>query len=149
VGEEDHVRGVVERLGRLQLWKLAIKPGKPLAYGHVLDVPFVGLPGNPVSAFVTFLLVVKPLLAKLQGQAPSAMVNQEYPVIADFEFPKPAGRQQYLRVRVQRHGSDLLAQTYGNQSSGALYSVSWADGLVVIPPGEVVNKGQQVRYLPL
>ena len=105
VGEEDHVKAQVEKLGALMLWKLAIKPGKPLAYGRVGDTPFLGLPGNPSSVFVTFCLVARPLIARLQGQDAAAM--PKFDAIADFDVRRPGGRQDYLRVLLHDEGGTL------------------------------------------
>ncbi len=145
VGEEDHVKAQVERLGRLDLWKLAIKPGKPLAFGNVAGTPFLGLPGNPSSVFVTFCLVARPYLLKLQGatetEPPQAMAR------AGFSTGKPGSRQDYLRVTVVNTGEGLVAERYPNQSSGVLSSVSHSNALAVVPIGTVVSEGDPVQVL--
>ena len=149
VGEEDHLRAAVQAEGRLELWQVAIKPGKPLAFGAVrgADGPealFIGLPGNPVSSFVTFLLCVAPLLRALQGADPA--LPSGMPLRANFDWPKPDRRREFLRVRRNaRGGLDL----YANQSSGVLTSAVWADGLVDNPPGHAFGSGDTVRFLPL
>lgn len=146
VGEEDHVKPAVLSLGRLDLWQLAIKPGKPLALGHV-DRPgrppslFVGLPGNPVSSFVTFLVAVMPLLRAMTGQP--WKLPAPVRVRADFEWPRPDRRREFLRVRVNDAGGVSL---YANQSSGVLTSAVWATGLVDVPPGMVIRAGDSVAY---
>ncbi|MFK8051077.1 MAG: gephyrin-like molybdotransferase Glp [Halioglobus sp.] len=147
VGEEDHVKGQVERLGRLDLWKLALKPGKPLAFGRVGDTPFIGLPGNPTSVFVTFCIIARPYLKKLQGMremdAPSLRAS------AGFKRQVPGTRQEYLRVQLSTTDQGLLASPYENQSSGVLSSVSHSNALAVIPIGTVVDVGDQVEVIPL
>lgn len=147
VGEEDHVKGQVERLGELRLWKLQIKPGKPLAYGRVDQTPFFGLPGNPAAVFVTFALVVRPWLMRRQGsQSPDAM---PLPARADFEVKRSGNRQEYLRVQALVDQGELVAAIHPNQSSGVLSSVSWANALAIIPPGITVSRGDRVEILLL
>jgi molybdopterin molybdotransferase len=142
VGEEDHVKNQVEKLGRLQLWKLQMKPGKPLAYGHIGDTPFFGLPGNPAAVFVTFSMVVRPCLLKLQGvQAAEPLL---VPARAGFEINRPGGRQEFVRVQASVVDGQLRAQLHPNQSSGVLSSVSWANALAVIPPGVTVALDDEV-----
>ncbi len=147
VGEEDHVKQQVEHLGRLDLWKLAIKPGKPLAFGRIGDTPFVGLPGNPTSVFVTFCLIARPFLLKLQGavEADPTRIQAQ----ARFNTRKPGGRQEYLRVRLNDTPNGLEAVAFPNQSSGVLSSVSASDALAVIPPGAIVAEGETVQVLLL
>ena len=147
VGEEDHVKAQVEKLGKLMLWKLAIKPGKPLAFGRVGDTPFLGLPGNPSSVFVTFCLVARPFIARLQGQDDAAM--PVFDAIADFDVRRPGGRQDYLRVLLHDEGGVLTAQRFPNQSSGVLSSVSASNALAVIPAGTTVAAGDKVKVLLL
>ncbi len=145
VGEEDYIRRVLESLGELHLWRIAIKPGKPLAYGKIDSVPFIGLPGNPVSTFITFLLYVRPFILKCQGR------NDVHPSMlrakAGFEKKKPSNRREYLRARIAVVDGEPLLEAYKNQGSGVLSSTSWADGLVCIPEGETVEKGQWLDYL--
>jgi molybdopterin molybdotransferase len=147
VGEEDHVKRQVESLGRLDLWKLAIKPGKPLAFGSVADTPFIGLPGNPTSVFVTFCLIARPFLLKLQGARQAELPRVQ--ASARFSTRKPGGRQEYLRVRLTNTPAGLEAEAFPNQSSGVLSSVSASDALAVIPPGSVISEGQAVQVLLL
>lgn len=147
VGEEDHVRAAMESLGQLALWRVAVKPGKPLAFGRLDDVPFIGLPGNPVSVFVTFALFVAPFIRRMQGQA--TVLPQSLPVIAGFDWPRPGSRREFLRVRLDPAEPDKTwARLYPNQGSGVLTSTSWADGLVDVMPGQVIRSGDRVDYLP-
>jgi molybdopterin molybdotransferase len=144
VGEEDHIRPAVAAEGRVELWQVAIKPGKPLAFGQVGRALFVGLPGNPVSSFVTFLVAVAPLLRTMQGM--DAALPEPLALRADFDWPRPDRRREFLRVRRNAQGGlDLFA----NQSSGVLTSAVWADGLVDNPPGQTIARGDTVRYRPL
>lgn len=149
VGDEDHVKAAVEKIGELQLWKLAIMPGKPLAYGRVLGKPFFGLPGNPSSVFVTYQVIARPYLQRMQGISDS-VVLREVLVPAAFELSRPnPRRQQYLRARIAGSGPDARVELYSNQSSGVLSSVAWADCLVLVPPGSTVARGDPVRTLLL
>lgn len=151
VGEEDHIKPAVSAEGRLDLWQIAIKPGKPLAFGAVRksdqekdgEAWFIGLPGNPVSSFVTFLLFVRPFILKLQGR--EALPAQSYPMRADFDWLKADRRNEFLRVKINMQGGLDL---FPNQSSGVLTSASWGDGLVDCPPGHAFKKGDLVKYLP-
>jgi len=149
VGEEDHLRAAVGHEGRIDLWQIAMKPGKPLAFGEVFrsdgsSAWFVGLPGNPVSAFVTFLVAARPVLLRLQGA--SALAARAIAMRADFAWPKPDRRREFLRVhRNDRGGLDL----FGHQGSAVLTSTIWADGLVDNPGGQTIAPGDTVRYLPL
>ncbi|MDZ7652290.1 MAG: gephyrin-like molybdotransferase Glp [Burkholderiaceae bacterium] len=144
VGEEDHVKPAVQAEGTLDLWQVAMKPGKPLAYGHVRDVPFIGLPGNPVSSFVTFLLFARPFILKRQGADPGEL--RPLPMRADFDLPRADKRREFLRARVNGQGG---LEVFSNQVSSALVSVAWADGLVDNPSGSTIARGDAVRYLPL
>lgn len=142
VGEEDHIKPAVEALGELALWQIAMKPGKPFAYGKVGASHFIGLPGNPVSSFVTFLLLVRPFLLKLQG----AKSVEPRPVLlnAHFDWQKPDRRREFLRVRRDADGG---LELFPNQSSGVLTSTVWGDGVADIPAGTTVVRGSLVRYL--
>lgn len=144
VGEEDHVKPAVEAEGELNLWKIAIKPGKPLAFGRVGGrTAFIGLPGNPVSSFVTFVILVRPFILRAQGAERTAPRVQA--LRADFDWPKPDPRREFLRARVNdQDGLDL----FPNQSSGVLTSTVWADGLIDNPPGRAIERGDSVRFLP-
>ena len=143
VGEEDHVKPAVEAEGSLDMWKIAMKPGKPLAYGHVHGAAFIGLPGNPVSSFVTFLMMVRPFLLATQGVrevAPGSLMLR-----ADFDWPRPDRRREFLRARMNAHGG---VELFANQGSAALNSTVWANGLVDIPADTAVARGEPVRFLP-
>jgi molybdopterin molybdotransferase len=143
VGEEDHIKPAVQALGRLDLWQIAIKPGKPFAYGRVQDTHFIGLPGNPVSSFVTFLLLVRPFLLKLQGAQNLAPETIALP--AHFTWPRADKRREFLRARRNAAGGLDL---FENQSSGVLTSAVWGDGLVDNPPGQTIAPGDLVRFVP-
>ena len=151
VGEEDHVKPAVQALGQLDLWQIAMKPGKPFAYGQVRrTVPgaaghahFVGLPGNPVSSFVTFLLMVRPLLLRLQGAEVKPLRPWRLP--AHFELPKGDKRREFLRVRRDDQGGLAL---FPNQSSGVLTSVVWGDGVVDNPAGRSIAHGDLLDFIP-
>jgi molybdopterin molybdotransferase len=146
VGEEDHIKPAVEAEGRLNLWQIAIKPGKPLAFGEVGGACFVGLPGNPVSSLVTFLLCVRPLILRLQGVTEAgALAPRGYTLRADFSWPKGDRRNEFLRVRINAAGGLDL---FPNQSSGVLTSTVWGDGLLDNPPGRAIAPGDSVRFLP-
>ena len=159
VGEEDHLRPAMLAEGRLDLWQIAMKPGKPLAFGAVRraavsepgdagaapsEALFVGLPGNPVSSWVTCLLAVLPLLRALQGMP--RVAARAMSVRADFDWPKPDRRREFLRVRFNAEGGLDL---FPNQSSGVLTSAHWADGLVDNPAGQAIRRGDTVRFLSL
>ena len=147
VGEEDHLRPAVEAEGRIELWQIAIKPGKPLAFGEVRRgdgsaAHIIGLPGNPVSSFLTFLLMVRPVLLRLQGAA--GLEPRRTALRADFDWPKADKRREFLRVRRNAVGGlDLFA----NQSSGVLTSAVWADGVVDNPSGRTIAKGDVVDFI--
>jgi molybdopterin molybdotransferase len=148
VGEEDHMKPAVEKEGRLDLWQIAIKPGKPLAFGEVFrsdgsSAWFIGLPGNPVSALVTFLFAVRPVLLKLQGAG--ELAPRPIAMRADFAWPRPDRRREFLRVR--RNGEGGL-DLFPNQGSAVLTSTIWADGVVDNPGGATIVPGDAVRYLP-
>lgn len=148
VGEEDHIKPAVESLGELNLWQLAIKPGKPFAYGKVnRDATgdachFMGLPGNPVSSFVTFLLLVRPFVLALQGVTKTDIARTE--MTAHFDWLRADKRREFLRVkRNEQGGLDL----FPNQSSGVLTSAVWGDGVVDNPAGQPISKGDTVRFI--
>ena len=143
VGDEDHVKPAVEAEGSLLMWKIAMKPGRPLAFGRVKDAAFIGLPGNPVSSFVTFLIFVRPFLLKTQGHAEVA--PRAIDARADFDWPEPDARREFLRAKWNsQRGLDL----YPTQDSAVLTSTAWADGLVDNPAGGAIRKGDRVRFLP-
>ena len=146
VGEEDHVKAVVEKLGGIDIWKLAIKPGKPLAYGHVQGVPFFGLPGNPVSTFVTFLIIARPCLLAMQGARTPC--HKAYFGAAGFDF-QAGGRREYLRVRTNP-GDDgqVHLDIFPNQGSGIMTSVVWADALAEVEMNQRVKPGDRLKFYP-
>jgi len=144
VGEEDHIKPAVQQLGSLQLWQIAIKPGKPFAYGRVEAAHFIGLPGNPVSSFVTFLLLVRPFLLKLQGA--TRLAPRPVLLPAHFDWPRPDKRREFLRVRRNEAGG---LELFPNQSSGVLTSTVWGDGLVDNPPSRAIARGEAVGFLSL
>ena len=143
VGEEDHIKPAVQTLGRLDFWQIAMKPGKPFAYGKVGDAHFIGLPGNPVSSFVTFVLLVRPFVLRLQGA--TQLASHGVGMTAHFDW-RGDRRREFLRVRRNPDGGLDL---FPNQSSGVLTSASWADGLVDNPAGRAITRGDTVRFLSL
>lgn len=149
VGEEDHVKAAVEAEGELQLWKIAIKPGKPLASGRVGEADFIGLPGNPVSGYVTYAVLVRDFLRTRMGEAVQGWPQaQQLP--AAFEWNKPdAKREEFLRVQLREQDGQLVVSRYPNQGSGVLTSCAWADALVRLQPGQRVAPGDMVAVYPL
>ncbi|MDO8329037.1 MAG: molybdopterin molybdotransferase MoeA [Fluviicoccus sp.] len=147
VGEEDHVKTAVEQLGKLDFWKIAIKPGKPLAFGRIGETAFIGFPGNPQSVWITFLILGRQFLLARQGQR---FRNEPagYPVPISFSVAKPLKRVEYLRVRLVETEQGLVLEKHVNQSSGVLSSSLWADGLACIPVDVVLNPGDSVRFMP-
>ena len=143
VGEEDHVRPAVEAEGTLLMWRIAMKPGRPLAFGKVGAAAFIGLPGNPVSSFITFLIFVRPFLLRTQGI--DAVAPHALGLRSDFDWPRPDARREFLRVRRNSSGGLDL---YPTQDSAVLTSTAWADGLVDNPPNQAIRKGDAVRFLP-
>jgi molybdopterin molybdotransferase len=144
VGEEDHIKPAVEAEGKLNMWQIAVKPGKPLAFGEVQNAFFLGLPGNPVSSFITFLLFVRPFILKLQGVT-EGQAPRGYELRADFNWSKPDRRNEFLRVKMNQKGG---LELFPNQSSGVLTSTVWGDGLVDNPPGRAIAAGDVVRFIP-
>ncbi|MFJ3314511.1 gephyrin-like molybdotransferase Glp [Herbaspirillum huttiense] len=154
VGEEDHVKPAVEAEGRINMWQIAMKPGKPLAFGQVRrgqgageqgsEAFFLGLPGNPVSSFVTFLLFVRPFVLRLQGLPREAVLPQPVAMRADFDWPRADRRQEFLRVRRNAQGGLDL---FPSQGSAVLTSTAWADGLIDNPPGQTIAAGDTVQFL--
>ncbi|TBW58199.1 molybdopterin molybdenumtransferase MoeA [Marinobacter halodurans] len=145
VGEEDHVRAAMEALGDVALWRLALKPGKPLAFGHVGDTPMLGLPGNPAAVLVTFLVVAAPFIRRLQGAADRHPAYPHLP--ADFTVHRPSPRREFVRARrVLREGRAWI-EAHPNQSSGMLSSACWAEGLAVVPEDTMVNRGDPLTFL--
>ena len=143
VGDADYVKPAVEAEGSLLMWKISMKPGRPLAFGKIRSSAFIGLPGNPVSSFVTFLIFVRPFLLKTQGL--SETQARAIPARADFDWPEPDARREFLRVKWNAQGGLDL---YPTQDSAVLTSTAWADGLVDNPAGGAIRKGDAVRFLP-
>ena len=142
VGEEDHIKAAVQWLGTLELWSLSMKPGKPFAYGRIGDAHVCGLPGNPVSSFLTFLLLVRPFLLTLQGA--NRVAPQPVPMRADFDWPKADRRREFLRA--QRNAAGGL-DLFPNQSSGVLTSTVWGDGVIDTPAGQPFKTGDMVQFI--
>ncbi len=147
VGDEDYVRIALEELGQLDMWRINIKPGKPLAFGKVGNTPFLGMPGNPVSVFATFCIFAHPYIQKKSG-ATDVMPNS-FMTPAGFEWKKKGYRCEYVRARIEKDASGKSSITlFPHQGSGVLTSTSWANGLAVIPPSTVVEKGELVEFIP-
>ena len=147
VGEEDHVRIALEQLGELRLWRLGIKPGKPLAFGQIGSAAFIGLPGNPVSVFATFCLFVAPVLQLMQGR--DWHKPKPIPVTAGFDWLKSDSRREFLRARLEVDAAgETVAQIFPNQDSAVLTSTVWAEGFIEIAENSTVNRGDKVDYLP-
>ncbi|AUF97245.1 molybdopterin molybdenumtransferase MoeA [Pseudomonas sp. 02C 26] len=143
VGEADYLGIALREAGELALWKLAIKPGKPLTFGHYRGVPVIGLPGNPASTLVTFGLLTRPYLLRRQGVA--NVTPLQFSVPAGFDWPKAGTRREYLRARIE----DGRVRIYKNQSSGVLRSAAWAEGLVEVREGSTPQQGDNVSFIPL
>ncbi|CAC9476595.1 Molybdopterin molybdenumtransferase (EC 2.10.1.1) [uncultured Gammaproteobacteria bacterium] len=147
VGEEDHVKPAVEKLGQLNLWRIKMKPGKPLALGCIGDCAFIGLPGNPVSAMVTFLLFARPFIKKMQGA--SNYLNIPFKVAANFDWHRAKPRREFVRVRLERTITPMQVNQYPKQGSDVLSSMVWADGLVEIPEEKTFKQGEILNFYPL
>jgi len=147
VGEEDHVKAAVESLGELSLWRIAIRPGKPLAFGFIGETPFIGVPGNPVSLFVTVAILARPYILRCQGR--QQVEPNSFLVAADFDWPRPDKRREYMRVRLSSNEQgQLVAQAHPSRSSGVLSSVTWSDGLAVLAEGRVYQQGDLLEFIP-
>ena len=146
VGEEDHLKQAVSELGELHLWRLAIQPGKPLAFGDVKGVPWIGLPGNPAAALITALVVARPFLLRAQGC--DAVLPRPLRLPAGFAWRKANGRRQYLRARLEPHEDGLRVVLHPRQGSAMLTSASWAEGLALVECGRTLEAGETVEYLP-
>lgn len=148
VGDEDHVKPAVEKLGSLDLWKIAIRPGKPLAFGHIGETPFIGTPGNPVSLFVTFCVFARPYILSAQGVT-ERVTPIPISVKADFDWDRPDKRREYARarMRIDEQGEAVVA-LFPSRSSGVLSSVAWANGLAVIPEQQTLVRGDPVQFIP-
>ncbi len=148
VGEEDHVKPAVEHLGSLDLWKIAVRPGKPLAFGHIGDTPFIGAPGNPVSLFVTFCIFARPFILKSQGIT-DGLLPRPVRAAAGFERTKADKRREYARARLEyAEEGEPVVRLFPNRSSAMLSSLTWADGLVAIPEDRALAEGDRVDFLP-
>ncbi len=146
VGEEDHVRAVLEESGELSLWRMAIKPGKPLAFGSINGTPVLGLPGNPASVLVTFLIVGMPYIRTCQGRLQTHPLGQRVP--AAFTVTSASVRREFVRARTESVNGETQVSAYPNQSSGVLSSACWADGLAVVPEHATVAEGDLLTYYP-
>ena len=146
-GEEDHVRASIEAAGSLVLWRMAIKPGRPVAMGVIDGTPFIGLPGNPVASFVTFAYVVRPVILALAGASPEPLVA--LPVRADFSYKKKKGRREYVRASLKISTEGPVAQKFPREGAGLLSSLCETDGLVELGEDiERVAPGDSVGFLP-
>ncbi|WP_398312044.1 gephyrin-like molybdotransferase Glp [Zoogloea sp.] len=149
MGEEDHIKPAVSSEGRLDSWLVAMKPGKPVAFGRVNDpaggpgAAFIGLPGNPVSSFVTFILLVRPFVLRAQGVVDC--LPKAIPLTAAFDWPRPDRRREFLRARIADDGRVML---FPNQGPGVLTSTVWADGVIDNPPGQAIAAGDRVSFIP-
>lgn len=143
VGEEDHIKTAVETLGSIKMWKIKIKPGKPFAFGSIGNTPFLGVPGNPVSAWVTFALLCRPFLIKRAGGI--SLENTSLLLECNFEWPKSSNRQEFLRGKVNREGK---LEIFNNQNSQILSSICFSEGLIEIPIDTVVRKGDKIKFFP-
>lgn len=149
MGEEDHIKPAVSAEGRLDSWLVAMKPGKPVAFGRVNDpaggpgAAFIGLPGNPVSSFVTFILLVRPFVLRAQGVVDC--LPKAIPLTAAFDWPRPDRRREFLRARIADDGRVML---FPNQGPGVLTSTVWADGVIDNPPGQAIAAGDRVSFIP-
>jgi molybdopterin molybdotransferase len=146
VGEEDHIKQAVRELGELHLWRLTIQPGKPFAFGQVCGTPWIGLPGNPVAALITALVVARPFLLRAQGRRD--VLPKALPVAAGFSWPKANPRRQYLRARLEQGVDGLQVTPHQKQGSAMLTSACWADGLAVVEAGRTLAVGEPVDFLP-
>lgn len=146
VGEEDHIKAAIKQLGTLDIWKLNIKPGKPLAFGHINDTPFFGLPGNPVSLFVTFCLFARPFILRMQGV--EEVLPQTITAPAQFSHSKEGTRQEYVRSRIMTNERGSAVTTFGQQGSGVMSSTVWANSLTIIPPTTIIKPGDLVEVIP-
>ncbi len=148
VGEEDHIKPAVERLGSLDLWKIAIRPGKPVAFGYVGETPFLGAPGNPVSLYVTFCIFARPFILRCQGVTGSVL-PVPLTAKADFDWPKPDKRREFARARLELDADgEAKVVPFPSRSSGMVSSLTWANGLAVIPEGKTLARGDRVQFLP-
>jgi molybdopterin molybdotransferase len=149
VGEEDHLKPAVEALGSLDLWKIAIRPGKPLAFGHIEGTPFIGTPGNPVSLFVTFCLFARPFILKAQGVREAELAPTPLLAKADFDWPKAEKRREFARAQLNLDArGQAQISLFSSRSSGVLNSLTWANGLAILPEQQTLARGEMVQFLP-
>ncbi|HCA63473.1 MAG TPA: molybdopterin molybdenumtransferase MoeA, partial [Pseudomonas sp.] len=146
VGEEDHLKQAIRELGELHLWRLAIQPGKPLAFGEVNGTPWIGLPGNPAAALVTSLVVARPFLLRAQGCTQGDVQPLRLP--AGFAWRKANVRRQYLRARLEAVDGQLQVRLFPRQGSAMLTSATWAEGLAIVDCQRTLEAGEQIEYLP-
>jgi molybdopterin molybdotransferase len=149
VGEEDHLKPAVEALGSLDLWKIAIRPGKPLAFGHIEGTPFIGTPGNPVSLFVTFCLFARPFILKAQGVREAELAPTPLLAKADFDWPRAEKRREFARAQLNLDArGQAQISLFSSRSSGVLNSLTWANGLAILPEQQTLARGEMVQFLP-
>jgi len=147
VGEEDHVKTAIEKLGKLTMWKMNIRPGKPLAFGIVKDTPFIGVPGNPVSLFVTFSIFARPFIQKTTGQ--TDVEHKPLKIKSAFDWSKPDKRREFIRTkRVLNDQGQWVIEAFNSRSSGVLTSLTWSDGIAIIPENTTIKKGENIDFLP-
>ncbi|MBU1460863.1 MAG: molybdopterin molybdotransferase MoeA, partial [Gammaproteobacteria bacterium] len=146
VGEEDHLKQAIRELGELHMWRLAIQPGKPLAFGEVNGKPWIGLPGNPAAALITSLVVARPFLLSAQGC--TDVLPKPIRLTAGFAWRKPNNRRQYLRARLEQVDGELRVCLHPRQGSAMLTSASWAEGLALVERNRTLEAGEVVEYLP-
>lgn len=146
VGEADYLKAAVQQLGQLNLWRVAIQPGKPLAFGTVTGTPWIGLPGNPAASLITAMIIARPALLAAQGQTSTA--PRVLPVTADFEWLKTSVRTRYLQARLQLQGDRLSARLHQQQGSAMLANCCWADGMVELPAQRAVQYGETIGFIP-
>src|SRR5690554_130685 len=144
VDAEVNVRAVLEEPGQMSLWRLAIKPGKPLAFGEVAGTPVIGLPGNPASVLVTFMVVALPYIRKRQGRSDIVLTGERLP--AAFEITETSVRREFVRARKENAGSEVQVAAFPNQSSGVMSSACWASGLAIVPENTRVARGDLVTF---
>ncbi|MEO0435521.1 MAG: gephyrin-like molybdotransferase Glp [Pseudomonadota bacterium] len=147
VGEADVIKDAIEELGEIALWRIAIKPGKPFVFGHACSTPFIGLPGNPASAFVTLAILARPFISALQGRSDGEL--RSLPVFADFSLAQPASRTEFVRVHLTMKDEALVARPLSNQSSGVMSALSQADALAIVEQGDSVKPGSPLKAISL
>ena len=146
VGDKDYIKPAIENLGKLLSWKVKMKPGKPLVFGKIYDTPILGLPGNPVSSFVVFNLFIRPFIEKMSGCQLNKIYKEK--IIADFDFKKNHTKREYLRAKKIQTDDGVRVIIFSNQSSSALNSVVWANGLACIYENKIVKKGDEIDFIP-